>query len=150
TKSATTLCNANRGVIFLRDGEVFRAQASSGTEPELEKYMHDHPLKPGRDAIVPRVALSGSVEHVPDIEADPEYRYPAPSQFSTSRAYLGIPLLREGRIEGVFVLSRREPGPFTARQIELIQTFADQAVIAIENVRLFEQVQAKTRDLSES
>ena len=91
------------------------------------------------------------MEQIPDISKDPEYNL-APRYwfFGSARALLGLPLLRDGRVEGIFVLGRFEPGLFSERQIELAQTFADQAVIAIENARLFDEVQAKTRDLEEA
>ncbi|MBV8568630.1 MAG: GAF domain-containing protein [Methylobacteriaceae bacterium] len=150
TQSATTLCNATQGIIFLRDGDVFRAQVAAGAGPELVKHLHANPLKAGRGAVASRVALSGTVEQIPDVLADPEYALPALRRFTDTRAVLGVPLLRDGRIEGIFVLGRNEPGPFTERQVELVQTFADQAVIAIGNVRLFEEVHARTGDLSEA
>ena len=94
--------------------------------------------------------LSGRAEHVPDILADPEYDSPTLLRFSNTRALMGVPLIRDGKVEGVFFLGRPELGAFTPRQAELVQTFADQAVIAIENVKLFEQVRAKTEELSRS
>jgi two-component system, NtrC family, sensor kinase len=89
------------------------------------------------------------VVHIPDALADPEYNYGA-QPIGGYRAMLGAPLLREGSCIGVIAITRRTPRPFTAKQIELVTTFADQAVIAIENVRLFDEVQARTRELSQS
>ena len=93
--------------------------------------------------------MSGQIVCVPDLLADPEIEIPS-TAFAGIRAVLAVPLLRDGKVEGVMVLSRPAPGPFNARQIDLVQTFADQALIAISNVKLFEEVQAKTRDLSEA
>ena len=94
--------------------------------------------------------LTGRLAHRPDVLADPEYDFGAGPQIVNYRAVLAVPLLREGRVEGVFNLSRTEPGPFTQRQVEIVQAFADQAVIAIENARLFGEVQARTRELTAS
>ena len=88
--------------------------------------------------------------HIPDVLADPEYRSAKAQELGGHRAVLGIPMLREGTVLGVFMIARRTPRPFTEKQIELVTTFADQAVIAIENVRLFEDVQARTAELQES
>ena len=94
--------------------------------------------------------LTGRLAHRPDVLADPEYDFGTGPQIVNYRAVLAVPLLREGRVEGVFNLSRAEPGPFAQRQIEMVQAFADQAVIAIENARLFGEVQARTRELTAS
>ena len=93
--------------------------------------------------------MTGETVLVPDVLADPDYNYGVGPQLGNYRALLGVPLIRDGKVEGVFGLQGREPGAFTQRQIELVRTFADQAVIAIENARLFNEVQAKTRDLEE-
>ena len=94
--------------------------------------------------------LTGRVAHRPDVLADPEYDFGAGPQIVNYRAILAVPLLRDGRVEGVFNLARAEPGPFTQRQIETVPAFADQAVVAIENARLFGEVQARTRELAAS
>jgi GAF domain-containing protein len=107
-------------------------------------------LKPDRSSVFGRAILEGRTVHVPDVVADAEYDRPRLQDFVSVRTGLAVPLLREGTIVGVFTLQRREPRPFRARQIELVQTFADQAVIAIENVRLFDQVQARTQELTEA
>jgi signal transduction histidine kinase len=150
-ESAARLCNAPQGVIHLREGDVVRAKAMVGHAGEVMQRLRDTPRKAGRDAIVPRVMLSGHVEHIDDALTDEEFVLPGldKAKFNV-RALLGVPLLREGKVEGVFVVSSPKPGRFTDRQTELVQTFADQAVIAIENVRLFKEVQAKTDDLSEA
>src|SRR5262249_41690241 len=114
-----------------------------------EEYARQHPISPGRTTITGRVALESRVVHIPDVVADPEYSYGA-QPLGGYRALLGVPLLREGSCVGVMAISRTTPQPFTTKQIELVTTFADQAVIAIENVRLFDEVQARTRELSQS
>lgn len=149
-QSAMELCLAAQGTIFLREGDVFRAHASRGGTPELLKLLSENPLRPGPNSVTGGVALSGRVEQTPDRFADPTYKVPGLRDVTTTRAVLGVPLLRDGRVDGVFILSRPDPGYFTARQIELVQTFADQAVIAIENVRLFEEVRARTQELAKS
>src|SRR5262244_4324258 len=112
--------------------------------------MESYPLEPGRGSITGRVALEGKVVHVHDVQTDSEYRMAERMKLGDVRTVLGVPLLREGTPIGVIALQRKSVQPFTEKQIELATTFADQAVIAIENVRLFDEVQARTRDLSES
>jgi signal transduction histidine kinase len=148
-QSAARLCEAEQNVIFLRDGDVYRIAARHGLPPELTEYAKQHPISPGRNTAIGRVALESQVVHIPDVLADPEYSYGAQSLVGY-RAMLGVPLLREGSCVGVMAISRRTPQPFTIKQIELVTTFADQAVIAIENVRLFDEVQARTQELSQS
>src|SRR5262249_32733148 len=148
-QSAARLCDAAQNAIFLRDGNVYRIAARHGLPPELEEYAKQHPICPGRNTLTGRVALESKVVHIPDVLADPEYNYGA-QPFGGYRAMLGVPLLREGSCIGVMTITRKRPQPFTTKQIELATTFADQAVIAIENVRLFDEVQARTRELSEA
>jgi signal transduction histidine kinase len=146
-QSAARLCEAEQTVIFLRDGDIYRIAARYGMPPELEEYASRHPISPGRNTVTGRVALQCRVVHIPDVLADPEYTYGA-QPLGGYRALIGVPLLREGSCIGVMAISRTTPQPFTAKQIELATTFADQAVIAIENTRLFEEVQARNRDLT--
>jgi two-component system NtrC family sensor kinase len=149
--SAVALSGGNSGVLCVRDGEVFRVKSFINKSPDLVRFLTDNPVTPGAGSVMGRVALSGRVESIEDTLSDPSLKMSSLiRQTDDDRALVGVPLLREGRIEGGIVLGRREPGLFAARAIELVQTFADQAVIAIENVRLFDQVQAKTRDLEES
>jgi signal transduction histidine kinase len=148
TESAQSLCGASLGIICLRDGEVMRLQAESGCTQDFVDFMHAHPMGPNRDTITGRVFMDGTPVHVADVLLDPEYNFgPAPT-IGHYRAVLAVPLMRDGAVEGVLLLGRPAPGPFSQRQVDLVQTFADQAVIAIENVRLFEQVQERTRELS--
>jgi signal transduction histidine kinase len=147
-ESARSLCGAAFGVIFLRDGEVLRDQAQSGCPPALIDFLRDHPISKSRETFTGRVFMDGKVAHLPDVLRDPEYNFGAGPELGGYRAALAVPLMRDGAVEGVLSLARPEPGPFTDRQIELVETFADQAVIAIENARLFGEVQERTRELS--
>src|SRR5262249_24043169 len=134
-ESAGRPCEAEQTVILLRDGDIYRIAALHGT-PEVEEFARQHPISAGRNPLTGRVALESRVVHIPDALADPEYAYGA-QPLGGYRAMLGVPLLREGSFVGVMAMSRQTPQPFTTKQIELVTTFADQAVIAIENVRLF-------------
>jgi len=147
-ESAKSLCGAAFGVIFLREGDVLRDQAESGCPPALIDFLRDHPIRKSRETFTGRVFTDGKVAHLPDVLLDPEYNFGAGPELGGYRAALAVPLMRDGAVEGVLSLARPEPGPFSPRQIELVQTFADQAVIAIENARLFSQVQERTRELS--
>ena len=150
TDSAKALCGASLGIICLRDGEVMRLQAESGCTQAFIEFMNAHPIRRGRDTLTGRVFMDGKPVHVPDVQRDPEYNFGNAPLIGDYRAVLAVPLMRDRAVEGVLLLGRPVPGPFSQRQIDLVQTFADQAVIAIENVRLFEQVQQRTRELSHS
>ena len=115
-----------------------------------KKYLEGVAIEPGRGTIVGRTLLEGKTVHVRDIQDDPEYDLGGLISIGDYRTTLGVPLLREGTPIGVLFLTRTSVDPFTQQQIELVATFADQAVIAIENVRLFDEVQARTRELSEA
>jgi GAF domain-containing protein/anti-sigma regulatory factor (Ser/Thr protein kinase) len=149
TESASRLCAADKGVIFLRDGNAFRIRANWGFSQEALDYASSNPMLPGRGSSTGRVALEGKTIHIPDVLADAEYNSGYLRTFGF-RTILSVPLLREGTAIGVFSLTRDDVNPFSEKQIELVETFADQAVIAIENVRLFDEVQARTEDLAES
>jgi signal transduction histidine kinase len=148
TESAKALCGAAIGVVFLRDGDVLRLQAESGCSPALVDFLREHPIVRGRETFTGRAFMTGQVAHLPDVRADPEFDFGQAPELGGFRAALAVPLMRDGAIDGVLSLARPDPGPFTSRQIELVRTFADQAVIAIENARLFGQVQERTRELS--
>jgi signal transduction histidine kinase len=150
TESAARVCAAHRGVIFLRDGDLFRFHAKYGFSPEAQRYAVEHPLPAERGSVTGRCVLEGRAIHIPDVLADPEYHAAGYQKTFGFRTNLGVPLLREGAVIGVFALTRDEVNPFNEKQIELVTTFADQAVIAIENARLFEAEQQRTRELAAS
>ena len=149
-ESAGRLCQAENVQIFLRDGEVYRLAAHNGFSPEYQEFVKQHPIAPGRGTLVARTALTAATVHLPDALSDPEYTWHEGRRLGGYRTMLGVPLLREGSCIGVMAMTRAEVLPFTPKQIELVTTFADQAVIAIENVRLFDEVQARTKELSQS
>src|SRR5262249_16437694 len=148
-ESAARLCEAERANIWRPSGDVYKIQAGFALSPEHEEALRLHSIRPGRDTCVGRVLLEGRAVHITDTQSDPEYD-PAKVSIGITRTMLGVPLLREGVPIGVLVVTRSTVRPFTEKQIELIATFADQAVIAIENVRLFEAEQQRTRELRES
>src|SRR5262245_51206821 len=129
---------------------MYHVAASRGVNAEFLEYHTKHPTKPGRGSLVGRAALAGATIHLPDCMADPEFTAREPQRIGDVRTMLGVPLLRDGIAIGVLALCRTAVQPFTDRQIELLQTFADQAVIAIENTRLFEEVQVRTKELQDS
>ena len=130
--------------IARQKGNVYYQVASYGSPPHFKQMMESHPLEPGRGSIAGRVALEGKVVHVHDVQSDSEYKLAEAMKLGDVRTVLGVPLMREGTPIGVIVLQRKTVKPFSDKQIELVSTFADQAVIAIENVRLFDEVQART------
>ena len=155
-ESAARLCGAEMANIWRpRDG-AYRLTASYGVTArykeslENKEFLNTIAIEPGRGTTVGRVLLERKSVHIHDIQADPDYKLSGLVALGGTRTMLGIPMLREGDPIGVLVLVQSAVRPFTDKQIELATTFADQAVIAIENVRLFEEVQARTRDLSES
>ena len=149
-ESATRLCDAKDSFIFLRKGDLYHVAARHGFSSQFHEYLEQNPRPPDRGSITGRTALEAKVIHVSDVMADPEYTWGAAQQLGGYRTVLGVPLLRDGNPVGVIIVGRTVVQPFTEKQIELVTTFADQAVIAIENARLFDEVQARTRDLSES
>ena len=149
-KSAARLCEADMAATHrLRDSHYEHA-ASYGIAPELHDYMTAIQFEPDRGSVTGRTVLGRNAVHVHDVRTDPEYTLTAAVEKLGARTTLGVPLLREGVPIGVFILMRRSVRPFTDKQIELLSTFADQAVIAIENVRLFEAEQQRTRELAKS
>jgi GAF domain-containing protein len=150
TESAARLCEADMGAITRQRGSSHYWVTSYGFPPDVAEYLKSIPLEPGRSSIVGRALLEARTVHVPDLLEDPEYAFRDAQKRAGYRTMLCVPLLREGKPIGVVVLIRRAVRPFTEKQIELAMTFADQAVIAIENVRLFDEVQARTRELSEA
>ena len=147
--SAGHLCRAENVQIFLRDGEVYRLVADNGFSPEYQQYVRDHPIRPGRNTLVARTALEGKTVYIPDVSADREYTYGG-QKLGGYRTLLGVPLMRDGNCIGVIALTRSKVLPFTDNQIELVTNFAAQAVIAIENTRLFNELRQRTDDLSET
>jgi GAF domain-containing protein len=149
-ESAARLCRADKANISRLEGNNIQYMAAYGFQPDFMNYMLSLRLKVDRGSISGRTAIEGKIVHVADVLADPEFTLLDAQKRGSFRTALGVPLLREGSPIGVMFLSRPTVNPFTQQEIDLVATFADQAVIAIENVRLFEEVQARTRELSES
>ena len=150
-ESAVRLCEANIGQIALpNEAGYFQTQAHCGFTAELREELERIPFRPGRESVTGRALLERKTVQILDAQTDPEYKLSKAQRLGGYRSLIGTPLLREGVPIGVFGLSRNSVRPFTDKQMALLTTFADQAVIAIENARLFDEVQAKTRDLSEA
>ena len=146
-ENATRLCRADKGFVFIRDGDAYRIVANHGALPEHVDFQSRNPVYPGHGTLVGRTALTRQVVHIEDAKSDPTYTWKEAQQTLGFRTMLGVPMLREGDPIGVVALWREEVRPFSERDIRLVATFADQAVIAIENVRLFAEIQDKSRQL---
>jgi len=149
-ESAARLCEADQATITRQiGGKFFRAEAY-GFSPEFMDLVRDVPVEAETGTVLGRALLKGTISHIPDVLADPDYTMVEAQKRAGFRTVLGVPMLREGIPIGVLALTRCEVRPFTDKQIELVTTFADQAAIAIENVRLFEEIQDKNRQLQQA
>jgi signal transduction histidine kinase/HAMP domain-containing protein len=148
-ETAGRLCDADGAGITVREGDHFRYVAIHSVDEEFYALLRQRTFAPDRGSMVGRVALEGRVVHIADIAADPEYKLPEAVTLAKIRTLLGVPMLRDGVVVGTLSLTRQRVEPFTERQIELLQTFADQAVIAIENARLLTETR-DARDAAEA
>ncbi len=150
-ENAGRLCQAERAFIFRFDGEVLRVVATHNASPERRAFAERHPIAPGRHSAPARAALDRRTVHIHDVQADPDYTYQVSQADPTpTRTVLAVPMLRADKLLGVIIIYRFEVLPFTDGQIALLETFADQAAIAIENARLLSELQAKNADLTEA
>jgi GAF domain-containing protein len=149
-ESAARLCDANNaGITRAIDGKLFHAE-TYGHSLEFTKFLQNLPVKPERGSATGRALLEGKVIHIPDVQTDPEYKWVEAQRLGGYRTMLGVPMLRENVTIGVLTLTRAEVRPFSDKEIELVTTFADQAAIAIENTRLFDEIQDKNRQLQQA
>jgi GAF domain-containing protein len=150
-ENAVRLCEAEHGIILRFDGAVMRLVATHNVSPARREFVEGHPIGPGRQSVAGRVAVERRSVQVHDIQADSEYTYPVDeSESRPARTVLGVPMLRADELFGVIIIFRFEVRPFTANHIALMETFADQAAIAIENARLLTELQARTQELTRS
>jgi len=149
-ESAVRLCDADQGTITRQKDGVFYRAESYGFSSEFMELVKDVPVKLERGTINGRVLLEGTTIHIPDVLADPDFTFTEAQRLGGFRTALGVPMLREGVPIGLLALTRLEVRPFTDREVELVTTFADQAAIAIKNVRLFDEIQDKSRQLEDA
>src|SRR6202022_686075 len=148
-ENAVRLCEAERAVIFRFDGELLRAAAYYNVGTEVRQFVDQNPIALGQQSISARAGLERRTVHIPDLQADPASAY-VMRDVQPIRTMLAVPMLKGDDLLGTITIYRLEVNPFTDKQVSLVETFADQAVIAIENVRLFNEVEARTRELSQS
>jgi two-component system, NtrC family, sensor kinase len=149
--SAARLCKARYCWVFRFDGKLIHFAAEHGLSPlYTEAIRRRYPIPPGRASAAARAVLTGTVAEIGDVEADPDYAHGDDAKTVGFRSLLAVPMLKDGHALGAIVIARTQTGRFPRQQIELLHTFAAQAVIAIDNVRLFEAEQQRTRELSES
>ena len=149
-EAAARLCEADQGTIARQQGQVFVRVATWGFSDEFARMVGVLPVEPDRGSATGRALLERATVHIPNVDRDPEYNFTDAKRLGRFKTIIAVPMLREGTPIGVLSLTRIEERPFTSKQLKLVSTFTDQAAIAIENVRLFEQVQAKTQELSQS
>src|SRR5215831_9576526 len=149
-ESSVRLCGAERGGIYRFDGELLRQAVGFNISQKLREFAEQNPLRPGRQSAAARAALERRTIHIPDILADPEYTFGS-KDFGEFRTVLGVPILKGDELLGVIVIHPQDGiRPFTDKQIALVETFADQAAIAIENVRLLDELRQRTTELGRS
>jgi two-component system NtrC family sensor kinase len=149
--SASRLCKARFCWVFRFDGKLIHFAAEHGLSPEYtEAIRRRYPIPPGRASAAARAVLTGAIAEIPDVQADPDYEHRDDAKTVDFRSLLAVPMLKDLYAVGAIVIARTQTGRFLEQQIELLRTIADQAVIAIENVRLFEAEQQRTRELSDS
>ncbi|MFT4730140.1 MAG: GAF domain-containing protein, partial [Granulosicoccus sp.] len=149
-EAAAELCDASICILFNRIGDELLFGANVGCSPKMIDFHFRNPHKCDRSNIAGRVVLDGKTHHVHDILLDNDFATPQSVELGGWRSIIAVPLIRDGEVIAVLDLARPKAGPFTPRQIELVETFADQAVIAINNARLFEEVQQRTAEVTES
>jgi two-component system NtrC family sensor kinase len=149
-ESAAQICDAEMATITRQFDDHFYRAEFYGFSPEYIDFAKNVPIKPDRKTVSGRALAEGKLVHIADVDADLDYSWEGARELGAFRTLLGVPIMREGEPIGVLALARSEVRPFTENQIELVSTFADQAAIAIENTRLFEQVQTRTRELTKS
>ena len=148
-ENAIRLCEAHQAFIFRFDGQLLRVVATHNISPELRAFFERNPIAPGRGSVAGRAALDRHSVHIDDVRTDPEYTWGA-REVDPIRTVLTIPMLRAGEVLGVIGVNRLEVRPFGDDQVALLETFADQAAIAIENARLFTELEARTMELTRS
>ena len=149
-RTASRLCDAEFALIFKLENGHFRLAAANNATAKFVQHALENPIQPGRGSLIGRTVLERSIVHIPDCLVDPEYTFVEYQQSGRYRAMLGVPLIRDGVVIGVIGLLRTAVKSFTDKQMKLVSTFADQAVVAIENARLFDEVQARTHELTEA
>src|SRR4030095_15027437 len=148
-ENAVRLCEGRHAQIFRFDGRVMRVVAGYNISRELRAFQEQYPIAPGRVSCVGRAALERCTVQIPDARSDPEYTYGS-REVSPFRTLIAVPMIRAGELLGAINIVRYEVAPFTDNQITLIETFADQAAIAIENARLLTELQTKNANLTEA
>jgi len=145
---AARLCEANFGFVFIYERELVHVRSTFGVDPQgVEAVRRQFPLRPGDQSVAARTVSEGNVVHIPDVLAEPQYALKDAAQRAGFRGSLGVPMLSEGQVVGAITVNRAEAGYFSDKQVDLLKTFASQAVIAIQNVRLFNEIQDKSLQL---